>query len=202
MAKRRKNHQRRQPKYEFKPDRSGTGILKKLVLTKVQQRRLLKWSLLTLVCLTLLVLQDSVLSRVRFHGATTDLAVAAILLISMFEGTENGSLFVLLASTVYQLSGSAPGPYVIAILTFLIVGATLLRQMVWRKNYGSILLCTWVCIMVYELAVFAVGIFIGRTIWPRISVYALTGLLSCLVTVPLYPLVRCISAISGDPWKE
>lgn len=198
----RRKPKKRQPKYEFKPDRTTPGILKKLVLTRVQQLRLLKWSLYALVCLTALVIQDSMLSRLRISGATTDLAVGIIFLAALYEGTENGSLFALIASTVYVLSGSAPGTYSIALITFLTVGITLLRQMVWRKNFGSMLLCVCVCIMVYEMAVFAIGIFTGRTILSRVSVFALTGGMTCLTAIPLYPLVRLIGNIGGDSWKE
>ena len=36
---------RKIPKYEFKPDPSGTDFLKKLYLTPAQQRRITKWVL-------------------------------------------------------------------------------------------------------------------------------------------------------------
>lgn len=202
MARSRRRPVKRQPKYEFKPDRIGNNIFKKLVLTKRQQLQLLKWSLHALLCLAALVVQDAMLSTLRFSGATTDLAVCAILLVGLYEGTENGSLFVLIASTVYVLSGSAPGTYVIAMLSFLAVGLTLLRQTVWRRNFGSILLCVCSGIMVYELALFAVGLFIGSTILSRLGVFALTGFMTCIATLPLYPLVRLIGNIGGDSWKE
>lgn len=193
---------RRQPKYEFKPDRVGSPLLKKLVLTRQQQLRLAKWCLLSLVCLTALVVQDSMLSKLRLWGAATDLAVCAIFLVSLYEGTENGSLFALIASTVYVLAGSAPGPYSIAMITFLVVGLCLLRQTLWCRNFGSILLCQFVAVMTYEMGLFAIGLFTGRTILSRVSVFAVTGGLTCLTSLPLYPLIRRIGNIGGDPWKE
>lgn len=193
---------RKRRQYEFKPDPKGTSFFKKLYLTQVQRLRLLKWGLYGLLCLFLLVIQDSMLSAFRFCGATTDLAAAVILLIAVHEGLEKGGLFALVASTIYWCAGSAPGPYCIAFITFLTIGATYFRQSFWRRNFGSTGLCTAVVIMLYELAVFGVGIFQGLTIWARLGVFILCGIMSILVMVPVYPAVRAIGKIGGDSWIE
>ena len=193
----RKRHQ-----YEFKPDPKGTNFFKKLYLTQVQRMRLLKWGLYTLLCLFLLVIQDSMLSSFRIFGATTDLAAAIIILIAIHEGMEKGGMFALIASLVYWCSGSAPGPYSIAYITFLTIGASYIRQSLWRKSFGSTGLCTIVIIYVYELAIFGTGIFQGLTIWARLGVFLTTALMSCIVMVPMYPVVRAIGKIGGDSWIE
>ena len=54
--------------YEFKPDPKVNNFFKKLYLTQVQRMHLLKWGLYALVCLTLLVLQDSMLAQLRLLG--------------------------------------------------------------------------------------------------------------------------------------
>ena len=164
--------------------------------------RLLKWGLYALLCLTLLVLQDSMLSAFRVFGATTDLAAAVIILIAIHEGMEKGGLFALLASTIYWCSGSAPGPYSIIYITFLTIGASYVRQSLWRRSFGSTGLCTAVIIYVYELAVFGTGIFQGLTIWARLGVFLTTALMSCIVMLPVYPAVRAIGKIGGDSWIE
>ena len=164
--------------------------------------RLLKWGLYSLLCLTLLVLQDSMLSAFRIFGATTDLAAAAIILIAIHEGMEKGGLFALLASTIYWCSGSAPGPYCIAFLTFLTIGASYVRQSLWRRSFGSTGLCTAVIIYVYELAVFGTGIFQGLTIWARLGVFLCAAFMSCIAMLPVYPVVRVIGNIGGDSWIE
>lgn len=194
MAKRRK--------YEFKPDPKGTSLLKVLHLTKHQQMQYLKWTLYSLVCLVMLIVQDVVMSRFRFSGATTDLAVCSILLIAIFAGPEDGGTFALLTSLFYWFSGSAPGPYVIALITLLTIGATLFRQAYWHRSFGSIMLCAGLAMMLYELGIFAIGIFVGRTIWARFSVFMLTGLISVVVMLALYPLVKAIGKIGGETWKE
>lgn len=204
MAKRRRTPQKRRHefKYEFKPDPKGTNFLKKLYMTRLQRLQVLKWGTYALTCIFLLVIQDVIMSRFRFSGATTDLAVCIILLIGIFEGLEIGSLFVLIASTIYWFSGSAPGTYVIALMTILTVGINLFRQTFWRRSFGSTTLCTGIAIMVYEIAIFLIGIFSELTIWPRAIVFVLTGVMTCIVMLPLYPLVAAIAKIGGDTWKE
>ena len=176
MAKRRKKV------YEFKPDRQETGILKQLYLTRLQRRQILKWSVLGALCILMLTIQDVMMSQFRFSGATTDLAVAAIFLIGLYEGTENGSLFALIACPVVVLN--------------------LVRQSLWRRSGGSILLCTCVGIVFYEMMNFLFGMFQGITIWDRAGVFALVAGFTCAAAFPLYPIVKQISKIGGETWKE
>lgn len=194
MAKRRK--------YEFKPDPSGVNYLKMFHLTRLQWLSLLKWFLYGALCLVLLVVQDVIMGRYRFHGATTDLAVAGILLIGCVAGAETGGIFALVASAFYYLSGSAPGPYVIAVITFLVVGLGLLRQANWHRSFVSVMVCGAVSMMGYEIVLFLIGIFIGRTMWSRFSVFVLSGAVSLIVMFALYPLVNLIGKIGGESWKE
>ena len=192
----------RRRKYEFKPDPKGTNLLKVLHLTKQQRLQYLKWALYAALCILLLIVQDVIMSRVRISGATTDLAVCGILLISIIAGSEDGGLFALIASTIYWFSGSAPGPYVIAVITFLTIAATLFRQTYWHRGFGSTMLCAGIAMMLYEIIMFLIGIFIGRTMWTRFGVFVLTGALTVAVMFALYPLAKVIGKIGGETWKE
>ena len=98
---------RKRKVYEFKPDRQGTSFLKQLYMTRLQRRQLLKWFSHAALCVLLLTVQDVMMSQIRISGATTDLAVCAIFLIGLYEGTEAGSLFALIASILYLFSGSS-----------------------------------------------------------------------------------------------
>ncbi len=187
---------------EFKADSEGTGILKTLHLTKLQQLTYLKWLLYAAVLILMLVTQDVVMSRVRFFGGTTDLAVCVIFLITILEGTEVGSLFVLFASLFYYFSGSSPGPYCIMLLTLVGVGASMFRQMFWHRSRGSIVLCAALALVVYEVAIFATGLFLELTRWDRFGSFLVTAILSWLALVPLYSLLYRIGQIGGNTWKE
>ena len=149
-----------------------------------------------------LVVQDVIMSQIRILGATTDLAVCAILLITVLEGTEVGSLFVLIASTVYYFSGSAPFPYCVALMTILGTAATMLRQMFWHRSKGSIVLCTALALTGYEIGLFVIGILQELTRWDRIGSFLMTALYSSLVLIPLYNLIYKIGLIGGNTWKE
>ena len=196
------NKRRRKQVYEFKPDREGTALLKRLYLTRLQRLQILKWSCHGALCILMLTLQDVIMSQFRFSGATTDLAVCAIFLIGLYEGTENGSLFALIASLVYLFSGSSPGAQCVALLTCGTVLLNLFRQISWHRSGGSILLCTCGGIVIYEMLNFLFGIFVGNTIWARAGVFLLVAILTCICAFPLYPLVKLISKIGGDTWKE
>ena len=193
---------RKRKVYEFKPDRQGTSFLKQLYMTRLQRRQLLKWFSHAALCALLLTVQDVMMSQIRISGATTDLAVCAIFLIGLYEGTEAGSLFALIASILYLFSGSSPGAQCIAMISCTTVVLNLLRQTYWRRSSGSILLCTCAGITVYEMLNFLFGIFVGNTIWDRAGVFALVALFTCFDAFPLYPVVKLISKIGGETWKE
>ena len=190
----------RQP--EFRQDSLGTGFLKKLYMTKQQRLRILRWGSYVLSCLVALLIQDDILSRLPIMGACIDLPAAVILLITVLEGTESGSIFVLLASTLYYFTGSAPGPYVVALMTVLGIGATLFRQLFWHRSRGAILLCACIALMLYEIGTFGGAIFMGLTRWDRLGKFLLSGLYGCVLMVPLYPLMHKFGSIGGHTWKE
>ena len=200
MARRRRK--KRQSVYEFKPDPKGTNYLKRLYMTRLQRLTILKWATFAMTGILLLVIQDVIMSQVRLSGATTDLPVAFILLVGIYEGLENGSVFTLAASLFYWFSGSAPTPICVAALCILVILIGLFRQLYWHRSFGSIAMCVSIAIMLYEMILFVIGLMSGLTILPRASVFALTGGITCITMLPMYPLVRVISKIGGVSWKE
>ena len=187
---------------DFQPDRPGSGLLSKLYLTQRQRQSILKWTLYGLLLVTLSVLQDVLLCRMRLFGATTELVPCGILMICLAEGIEHGSVFSLIASCAYLFSGSAAGYHSIVLLTFLSVYLTYFRQSYLRKSFSATLVCTAVGVMVYQLAVFIFSVFLEQTRLSRIGGAVTTGLLSLISLPILYPLIRGISTIGGEAWKE
>ena len=187
---------------EFKPDVQKATWIKTTRLTKQQQLRLTRWMLYVLTVVAAVVLQDVLMSQLSFLGATTDLPACAILLITVLEGTEVGSIFVLIASTVYYFSGNAPTAFCIGLMTFFGIGATLFRQMFWHRSKGSIILCGTIAMFCYELGLFAVGLSNALTHWGRLSSFVMTAVYSSLIMIPLYSLIYKIGLIGGKTWKE
>ena len=194
--------QKRRPTYEFKPDKDRVPLSKRLHLTALQKKQVLMWSLNGLLCLFLLVVQNVIMSRISIGGATTDLVPMIILLICVVYDVYDGSLFGIIASTLYVFSGASPGPYVIAFITVLGVAAALFRQSVWRRGFRSNVLCAGLALLGYELAVYGTGVFLGLTYWSRIGVFLMTWGLSFAVMLALYPLIRVIQKIGGETWRE
>ena len=192
----------RRKELEFKPDAQKKGFLNKFHLTQVQRDTYLKWGGYALVILLLLIIQDVIMSRISIFGGTTDLAVCAILLITVMEGTESGSLFVLIASCLYYFSGSAPAPTTIALMSLLGIGASIFRQRNLHRSRGAIVLCAGLALMLYELGTYIFGVAEGLTRWDRISNFAVTGAISWFIMIPLYKLINKIGLIGGNTWKE
>ena len=187
---------------DFKPDVQKATWVKTARLTRLQKLRLTRWALYVLTVVFAVVLQDVIMSQVSLFGATTDLPACAILLITVIEGSEVGSLFVLIASTLYYFSGNAPTAYCIGLMTFFGIGATLFRQMYWHRSKGSIVLCGSIALTLYEVGLFVVGIMSGLTHWGRLPSFLLTAFYSCLILIPLDSLIFKIGLIGGNTWKE
>ena len=193
---------RKIPKYEFKPDPTGASLSKEFYLTPRQRSAIIKWTLYALVVMVALGIQDTLMARVRLFGATTVLAVCAIILIGMLEGMEKGGAFALAAGVFYYLSGSAPGVYVILLVTAVTIATALFRQSFWTLGLSTTVLCTGLGMVAYELALMIVGLCMNLTRWNRLGVFFMTAVLSAAMVFPLYPVVRAIGNIGGEPWKE
>lgn len=187
---------------EFKPDVMGSGWSNKFHITHVQRDTLLKWGSYVGLCILLCMLQDVIMSQLHIFDATTDLVVSAILLITVMEGVENGSTFVLLSSLLYYFSGSSPSPWSIALLTFFGIAASIFRQMYLHRGLLSICFCAGVALMAYELGTYGIALFQGLTYWERIYSFLITGGMSWAFMLVLYPLIDKIGLIGGNIWKE
>ena len=189
-------------KQEFKPDKPSASLLSHLILTRKQQKALLKWVFYALFLIALSVVQDVLLSRVRLFGATTELVPCAIFLICLIEGTHTGSVFSLTAGLLYLFSGTAPGPYSMVAITFLAVGVCILRQAFLQESFSSVMLCTAIAMVLYVIVNFAFGLFLGLTRFSRFHGFLITAGLSLLTVPVFYPIARAINAFGGHSWKE
>ena len=192
----------RKKRHDFRPDKVNNDILGKLLLTKQQFFRLLRWLLMGAVCLTGLILQDVLISRFHFFGATTDLVPALIFMVCILQGGESGCVFALLASLIYHFSGSAPGAYCIPLITFLAVFAAIFRQAYLRKGFSALMICTGLSLVLYEAGVFAIALFLKQTYSQRFGVFLITAALTLLCLPVLYPILLSIGKIGGETWKE
>lgn len=187
---------------EFKADKPRSGFFSKLFLTQQQRAVLLKWVLYAVLLIVLSTVQDVLLSRWRPFGATTELVPIGIFLICLAEGVERGSVFSLVAASLYLFSGTPAGYYVIVIITAVAIGVTLFRQSYLQKGFAASMLCTSVAMVGYMLCVFLIGLFLEKTTGSRIVSHLLTAVYSLVAAPVLYPVVSGISTIGGEAWKE
>ena len=111
-------------------------------------------------------------------------------------------MFALAASMVYVFSGSAPDTLCIGIITVWGILAAMFRESYLRRGFSSDWLCAAGAMMLYEISVWAVGVFFGLTYVGRIRVFAVSGGLSVAVMPLLYPLLARVATIGGKIWKE
>lgn len=189
-------------KHEFRPDKTGSGWLAQLYITRQQRARLLRWGLHCLAVVFLSLLQDVIFCRIRIYGAATDLVVAGIFLLCMLLPTDSAAIFTLLASVGYYFSGSAAGPYSILFLTGLGVFINIFRSSFLRKGFAATLLCAGSAVVLYELLVFVLGVFLGHTYFARFPAFLITAGLSVAAIPVLYPVFAWIDRIGGESWKE
>ena len=189
-------------KHEFKPDKTGSGWLAKLYITRQQRARLLRWGLYCLALVLLSLLQDVIFCRIRVFGASTDLVTAGIFLLCMMLPTDAAAMFALLASVAYYFSGSAAGPYSILFITGLGIFINIFRSSFLRKSFAATLLSAGGAILLYELLVFVTGAFLGHTHIARLSGFLITAGLSVAAIPVLYPVFLRIDRIGGESWKE
>lgn len=189
-------------KHDFRPDRQRSDTLGKILLTKKQRQGLLRWVLFSVICLVGLLMQDVALYRLTFRGVCSDIAPCLIMMVVIMQGAESGSIFALAASCIYYFSGSAPGAYVIPLITACAILVAIFRQGNLRQGFGAILLCSAAGMLMYEMSVFGIGLFLELTTADRLSAMALTALLSLAVVPVAYPILLAIGKIGGETWKE
>lgn len=189
-------------KYEFRPDKTTSGLLNKLYLTPKQRLSILRWFLYGLMLLALSVIQDVILCKISLFGATTDLVPCAIILICVELGADRGALFALIAALLYKFSGSAPGYYVIGLIPAVGVLSAAVRQSVFRKTLSSTMLCACIAVVLYELGIFAFGLLFQSTALFRAARFLTTAGLSLLSYPILYPIITAIEKIGEKPWKN
>ncbi len=192
----------RRKKPEFKADSRRFDLAQQLYMSPQQQRRYLKWILLSLLSVFLLVLQDVLFSRMSLYGATVDMVPCVLLLICVIQGAAEGCVFLLIGALVYYLSGSSPGVYVLLLIPFFGTFTAAFRQAYLRKGFRTTMMCSGAALILYETLSFLAALLLGVTRLDRVFVPMLSTCLT-LLTLPLVFLpVWGICKIGGEQWKE
>lgn len=188
--------------YDFLPDEDNSGNFDKLLPSQGQRFGLLRWTLFGALTVLVLLVQDSLMYLVDIFGAGADLVPCVIIMIAALQGAEAGSIFSLVASILFYYSGSAPGPYVVPMITIVSIFTAIFRQACLRRGFFSILLATALGMLCYELLIFTMGLILKHTIFQWFTGAILTAGLSLAALPVAYPIARAIGKIGGELWKE
>lgn len=189
-------------KYEFQPDKPYATWLSKLQLTKLQQKQVLKWFLYALVLILLSLLQDVVLCRFRFFGGTTALVPCGIFTICMLEDPQQGSIFALVSSVLFVMSGSSPGSHAIVLITVLSVLLCAIQHTYLQVGFLSVLLSTVLAMAIYELAIFGFCLLVEQVTLGKYMSFVIPAVFSAAIVPVVYPFAKAIHRIGGEAWKE
>ena len=87
-------------------------------MTRLNKRTILMWALYALFFLTVLLLQDAVLSKYSLRGARPVLVPLAAFCTALHTDAEKGGLFGLITGVFWALTGAADGGLMIFFMTF------------------------------------------------------------------------------------
>ena len=187
---------------EFRQDSRIPDLAQKLYLTPQQQKRYLKWILLSALPLLMLILQDVLFSRMSLYGGTVDMVPCVLLMICVILGAAEGSVFMLVGALIYWLAGSAPGVYVIFLIPLFGTLSAAFRQAYLRKGVFTNIACAAIAFFIYEMFLLGIGILSEQTVWQRAGTFLVTTGLTLLSTPVLYPLLSRLERIGGETWND
>ena len=128
--------------------------------------------------------------------------VPFILLVPLFHGVGLGM------TEAHYYSTGIGGVTVVAALVMPVgllsaaVLAAAFRQSYLRRGTGSDLICVGGAMVLYEMCLFAAGLFLELTYGGRWGVFLMTALVSTLAAGVLYYPLKHIGTIGGNLWKE
>ncbi len=178
--------------------------LKKLRITRNQWRCILKWALYSLSLVGILVIQSVILSRLPVLGAKVNLVPWFVGCVCFIEGPDSGSIFALLSSLVWALSGGDLGFVSILVLTFGGMGIGLLVERLFRRQIFVCMACCLLLSLCHEGAIFALRLYL-HTVTPAQFFYILIpGVLLGIPACPVFfYLCRAICRTEGGRlWNE
>ena len=112
-------------------------------------------------------------------------------------GTLVGYLVIVGAFSVFE----ANQPYKLFFALAAVLAASF-RQAYLRRSAGSDLICVGGAMILYEMGVFAMGLFQGLTYRARWPVFVMTAIVGTLTAGAVYALLKHIGTIGGNAWKE
>ena len=184
-------------------DNQWLNDLKKLRITRLQWRTIMKWALYAFAFVATLVIQSVILSRLLVFGTKVNLVPYFIGCVCVIEGPDSGSVFALIASLVWALSGGDLGFVSIAVLTCGGMGVGLLMRDLLHRRLLTCVICCFALSLCHDTAIFLLRLYLNtvtaRQYFRILIPGTILGVLSCPV---FYHLFRAIHRLGGSAWND
>jgi len=164
------------------------------------KRPLIKWTLYILLLILLLVLQTTVLSHLELFGVHALLIPGLVASVAVFEHPVRGAAFGFLAGLLCDAVIPPSEAFFSLFFLFAALGIGKITTYLFRRALVTCALFSLSVLFVMDLFYFLFFfLFTGKAGFSALYVIALPEILfSSLFVVPLYPLVRRISRITGE----
>lgn len=173
--------------------------LKKLHITKSQWRIFFKWALYAAAFVATLVIQSVILSRIPVFGAKVNLVPYFVGCVCIIEGADSGSVFALVASLVWALSGGDLGYVSILVLTCGGMGLGLLMRKLLRQQLLTCVICCFALSLCHESAIFLLRLFLDAATASQYFRILIPGVLLGIPSCPaFFYLFRAIHRVGGS----
>ncbi len=174
-------------------------MLDKLYITPRQWLLILRWTLYSLLFLSVMMVQTVVLGNRTVFGTHPSLVPIAITCVCLREGAERGGLFALLASLFWCLSGADLGSLSIFVLTVIPVLGALLCRAVLINRFLPCLAISFLALVFDQFLGFLLKYFFGHVPAALFTRELLPCVFLSILSQPLlYWLVKCIAKIGAS----
>ena len=178
--------------------------LQKLRITRQQWKIIFKWALYTVAFIATVVIQGVILNRQPLFGVRVNLVPYFIGCVCIVEGADAGSVFALIVSLAWALSGGDLGFVSILVLTLGGMALGIAMDNLLRDHIGTCIACCFVLCLVHESAIFLLRLFL-HTVTPRQYLRiclpgTLLGLPSSVIFYYLFGLIHRVGG--GSAWNE
>ncbi len=177
--------------------------LQKLRITRQQWRIIFKWALYALAFIATVVIQGVILNRHGLLGVKVNLIPYFVGCVCIIEGADAGSVFALIVSLAWALSGGDLGFVSILVLTLGGMALGIAMDNLLRDHIGTCIACCFVLCLVHESAIFLLRLFLhtvtARQYFRILVPGVLLGILSCPAFYYLFRLIHRVGG--GRTWN-
>ncbi len=164
-----------------------------------KQRNLRMWALFALLFLAALLVQTTLLGRVRLFGVKLNIMPLALVCIAMQVGHEAGGLFSLIGACFWYAAGGEDGT--MAMVTYALCGilAGYLCDAVFPQRFFPAVLLGFAAVLLHEGACFCLRYYLGQAPGRLLLWVPVCAVLSLLAVPFLYVPAKLIRKLGGNP---